>query len=188
MRGKLMPSPRAPFNACADTLGLARGKGSSDLRSGVDRTCLEAYDDDCHFGLGTTLTHRQVRMGPGVDHGSRCIVGLVDVGKHVTIGGNVDLLSGRYQHNFDSLDRPIQRQGGSCQRIRTGRNSGMGNRSIVMADIGDDGIIGAGSVVGKPISERTVAAGNPGVIKKHRSPPPSKAPDLCRELAPERQK
>jgi acetyltransferase-like isoleucine patch superfamily enzyme len=51
-------------------------------------------------------------------------------------------------------------------RIRIGRNAWIGNSAVVMADVGDNGVIGAGSVVVKPIPADSVAVGNPAMVNK----------------------
>ena len=47
------------------------------------------------------------------------------------------------------------------KRIVIGERSWIGEGSIVMADIGDDCIVGAGSVVTNPVQNNEVVAGNP---------------------------
>jgi acetyltransferase-like isoleucine patch superfamily enzyme len=93
---------------------------------------------------------------------------MVAIEEDVTIGSNVDLLSGRRQHHFDDFDSPIQKQGGTLTAIRIGRNSWIGNSAVIMSDIGADCVIGAGSVVVKPIPGRSVAAGNPAYVIRSR--------------------
>ena len=69
---------------------------------------------------------------------------------------------------FDRLDAPIQDQGGVFQQLHIGHNTWIGNSTVVMADVAADSVIGAGSVVVHPIPARSVAAGNPAVVKKER--------------------
>ena len=47
------------------------------------------------------------------------------------------------------------------KRIVIGERSWIGEGAIVMADIGDDCIVGAGSVVTHPVIDNEVVAGNP---------------------------
>jgi virginiamycin A acetyltransferase len=87
----------------------------------------------------------------------------------VLIGSNVDILSGRHQHHSDDPTRPRRDQGGSFHAVHIGRNAWIGNSSVIMGDVGDDTVIGAGSVVVESISPWCVAVGNPAVVKKQRS-------------------
>jgi acetyltransferase-like isoleucine patch superfamily enzyme len=86
----------------------------------------------------------------------------------VAIGSNVDLLSGRRQHGFAELDRPIQSQPKEFRQVRVGRNAWVGNSCVIMADVAEDAVVGAGSVVVKPVPAGAVAAGNPAAVKKWR--------------------
>jgi acetyltransferase-like isoleucine patch superfamily enzyme len=114
------------------------------------------------------FSKQQVEVGDRVYIGMHCTIGNVVLEDHVTIGSNVDILSGTAQHNFDDPDVPIQDQGGSFVTIRIGANSWLGNGTIVMADIGPGCIVGAGSVVVKPLSDRVIAAGNPARVIRER--------------------
>jgi acetyltransferase-like isoleucine patch superfamily enzyme len=156
------------FKACSEFLSLVPGKPGVFLRRGFYGMCLEAFASDTHVGFGTILAHPQARVGRGVYIGDRCTLGRVVIEDHATLGSNVDVLSGRRQHHFGRLDLPIQDQGGVFETVRIGRNAWVGNSSVVMADVGDDCVVGAGSVVVKPIPPRSVAAGNPAVVKRQR--------------------
>jgi acetyltransferase-like isoleucine patch superfamily enzyme len=159
------------FKTCADFLSLVPGKLGVVLRRGFYRMTLEACAGDCHIGFGTTLTHRQLRIAQGVYIGNRCTIGQAVIEADVTIGSNVDVLSGRHQHHFDRPDVPLREQGGRFERVRIGRNSWVGNSAVVMAEVGAACVIGAGSVVVRPIPDGAVAVGNPAVVKKRRPAP-----------------
>jgi len=156
------------FATCSELLSLIPGKAGIFLRRGFYRMSLEACASDCHIGFGTILAHPQVRIARGVYIGPRCTLGQVHIAADVTIGSNVDILSGRHQHHFDSPDVPVQHQGGRFEPVRLGRNAWIGNSTVIMADIGATCVIGAGSVVVKPIPAGSVAAGNPAIVKKRR--------------------
>jgi virginiamycin A acetyltransferase len=156
------------FAGCSELLSLVPGLPGVYLRRGFYRMTLDACASDCHIGFGTTFAHPQARVGGGVYVGNRCTLGTVTLGDHATVGSNVDILSGRRQHAFTRLDAPIQDQGGAFERVVIGRNCWIGNSAVVMADVGDDCVIGAGSVVVKPIAPRSVAAGNPALVKRTR--------------------
>jgi acetyltransferase-like isoleucine patch superfamily enzyme len=160
------------FKACSELLSLVPGKPGIFLRRGFYRMCLEACALDCHIGFGTILAHPQVRIGRNVYIGHGCSLGKVIIEDDVAIGSNVDILSGRHQHGFSDPRRPIRDQVGVFQAIRIGRNVWIGNSAILMADIEDDCVIGAGSVVVRPIPARSVAAGNPATVKRSRDETP----------------
>src|SRR3954469_20475325 len=105
------------FSACSELLSLVPGAAGVYLRRGFYRMALDSCPPDCHIGFGTTVAHPEVRIGRGVYIGSRCTVGKAVIGDDVVIGSNVDILSGRRQHHFEALDRPILDQGGTFQQI-----------------------------------------------------------------------
>jgi acetyltransferase-like isoleucine patch superfamily enzyme len=161
------------FATCTQWLSLFPGKLGIYLRRGFYRQTLDRCATDCSIGFGTTLAHRQVQIGRGVYIGIRCTLGSVAIDDDVTIGSNVDILSGRRQHGFAELHLPIQKQQKQFSQIRIGRNSWIGNSSVVMADIGADCIIGAGSVVVASIPARSIAVGNPCSVKRERDVEPA---------------
>jgi virginiamycin A acetyltransferase len=157
------------FTAACELLSLVPGLPGIFLRRSFYRMTLDGCATDCHIGFGTTLAHRQVRIGRRVYVGGRCTLGQVMLEDDVLIGSNVDILSGRYQHYFDHGEGPVRSQGGRFRRVTVGRNSWIGNSAVVMADVAPDCVVGAGSVVVKPIPERSVAVGNPAAVVRTRA-------------------
>jgi acetyltransferase-like isoleucine patch superfamily enzyme len=156
------------FLGCSELLSMIPGVPGIYVRRGFYKMALDQCPSDCHVGFGTILAHPQVRIGSRVYIGLGCMLGKVVVDDDVTIGDNVDVLSGRRQHHFDNIDAPIQAQGGTFIQVRIGKNSWIGNRSIIMDNVGCNCIIGAGSVVTKPIPDNGVAYGNPATVKRKR--------------------
>ena len=66
------------------------------------------------------------------------------------------------------IDTPIKNQGGNFEKITIGEDTWIGNGSLIMADIGNHCIIGAGSVVTNSIPDYSIAVGNPAKIIKIR--------------------
>jgi acetyltransferase-like isoleucine patch superfamily enzyme len=130
--------------------------------------CLDAFAWDCTIEFGTWVAHRQVRIGERVYIGGRCILGMCSIGNNVLIGSNVDIIAGQYTHRFDDPSIPICEQGQQFRQVCIGCNSWIGNSAVIMNDVGDGAIIGAGSVVVKSIPAGSVAVGNPCVVKKTR--------------------
>ena len=129
---------------------------------------LNSCGKDCFIEFGTWFSHRDVDVGSKVYIGARCIIGMAEIGDNVLIGSNVDILSGKNQHEFENLDRPINEQGGTFETIRIGEDCWIGNRSIVIADIGSGSVIGAGSVVVNEVPTLSVAVGNPARVISSR--------------------
>lgn len=91
----------------------------------------------------------------------------LEIGDNVLMAQNITLTP--YSHIFEDPDKNIITQGGHCKKVTIGRDSyiGMGVCIMYSGDIGKGSVIGAGSVVVKPIGDYCVAVGNPArVIRK----------------------
>jgi len=81
--------------------------------------------------------------------------------------------SGPASHGTDRIDVPIRDQAGRPAQVRIGAGTWVGSAAVVMADVGRDAVIGAGSVVTRPIPDRVVAAGVPAVPIRTRDARPA---------------
>jgi acetyltransferase-like isoleucine patch superfamily enzyme len=154
------------FTAFAELFSLVPGAAGVYLRQAYYRMTLARCAADCHIGFGTFFSHRNVSIDEGVYIGNRCTLGMARIERDVTIGSNVDVLSGRHQHYTRRVDMPVQRQGGEYVPVRVGCNAWVGNSAVVMADLAANSVVGAGSVVVHPVPAGSMAAGNPAVVKK----------------------
>lgn len=73
-------------------------------------------------------------------------------------------------HNFDSIDLPIRKQGHTAGKIVIENNVWIGANVIVLPNvkIGESSIIGAGSIVTKDIPPFSIAVGNPAKVIRTR--------------------
>lgn len=111
--------------------------------------------------FGTIFIERDVSVGDYVWINRYTVVHHCDVGDYVLIGERCTLLSGSRQHNFERTDIPMALQGGHKKRITIGDDSWIGCHSVVTEDVGTGAIIGAGSVVTRPVPPFTMAVGSP---------------------------
>lgn len=158
------------FAACSQMLSLLPGKTGSYLRIGFYRFTLRSCAQDCFIGFGTVMSQRDTVIGSGVYIGPQCNIGACRIGAHCLIASGVHVMSGTEQHRFVRLDTPIREQGGALNPVAIGEDCWIGNGSLVMADIEAQCVIGAGSVVTRPIPERSIAVGNPARAIRERSP------------------
>lgn len=124
------------------------------FRAMGDRVWIEP-DFSCEFGQNITI-------GSDVYINFDCTIldcGQVTIGDHTLIGPHVGIYSGN--HVLDAQERAA---GGLVPKpIHIGRRVWIGGNSILLpgVTIGDDSVIGAGSVVTHSIPAGVVAAGNP---------------------------
>jgi acetyltransferase-like isoleucine patch superfamily enzyme len=64
----------------------------------------------------------------------------------------------------------MREQGGGLDKIVIGKDSWLGNSSVVMANVGCKSIVAAGSVVIRDLAPYSVAGGNPAKVLKSRLP------------------
>lgn len=115
----------------------------------------------CEFG-------KNISIGDDVYINFGCVIldcGQVSIGNNTLIGPNVGLYSGN--HTLDAQERMA---GGLIPKdIHIGNRVWIGGNAILLpgVNIGDDSVIGAGSVVTHNIPSGVLAAGNPcRVIRK----------------------
>ncbi len=150
------------FLGMSHLLSLVPGKIGSYIRAAFLRLVTGSGDDNLYVGFLTTFSNKNVKFGKNVYIGAHCIIGWADIGNDVMIGSGIHVLSGRRQHPTETEGR--NEAEGVFSRTLIDRNSWIGSMSTIMADIGSNSVIGAGSVVVKPIPPNVVAAGNPAKI------------------------
>lgn len=156
------------FQGMSQLLSLLPGLIGEYLRREFYRLTLQSCSNDCCISFGTIFSHPDSSIGKGVYIGAYCTLGKVSLGDYVLLGSNVDIISGKKQHNFSDLETPMKFQGGSYEKIYIGEDSWVGNSAVVMANIGKKCIAGAGSVVVSDIKDYSIAVGNPAKIIKKR--------------------
>ena len=139
----------------------------------------------CHptaeIGFGTLFSQTGAILDEDVYIGPRCHIGLVHLERDVLLAAGVHIPSGGRTHAFDDPTVPIREQGGERRLVRIGAGAWIGSASVVLADVGCGTIVGAGSVVTKPLPDRVIAAGVPAKVIRPRFPEPSPEPEPAAE-------
>lgn len=157
------------FSSISQFLCLLPGKTGCYFRVAFYRYALSYCHPNIVIGFATIFSQRDTDIHEGVYIGPQCNIGKCKIDKNTLIASGVHIMSGNKQHLFDNLTTPIQQQGGEFEKITIGEDSWIGNGSLVMANIGKKCIIGAGSVVTKPIPDYSIAVGNPAKVIKNRT-------------------
>lgn len=141
---------------------IARGEGGIELAEKVrikERAYLDTERPDGYIKI-----EKGVYIGTGTTLFGHC--GL-EIGEDSLLAQNITITP--YSHIFEDATVPIKKQGGHTRKVTIGRDCYLGMNVSVLysADIGDGSVVGAGSVVVKPLEPGSVAVGNPArVIRK----------------------
>src|ERR1039457_106951 len=160
-------SSRDLFAGQSQLVALIPGKIGSYIRVAYYCMTLERCSRNGYIGFGTLFAHPEVELGEGYYIGGYCIIGMARIGDHATIPRGVYILSGKHQHGFKEIGVPIQDQKGIYTQISIGDNCWIGNGAVIMADLGVQNVIAAGSVVSNKTSDYEIHAGNPAKLVKN---------------------
>ena len=161
----------------ASTQSLARAPG---LRGQYFRRAFLPFAGvSCHrsaaicygtvFSKTGAIIEQNVYVGPG------CHLGLVHLERDVLVAAGVHIPSGGRTHGTDDRDIPIREQAGTPVMVRVGAGSWIGSAAVILANVGRNCVIGAGSVVTRPVPDNVVAAGVPAKIVRERARDPQPA-------------
>jgi virginiamycin A acetyltransferase len=156
------------FQTFTQLISLVPGKTGIYLRSAFYRFTLEEYHLSTYILFGSIISKTKTKIKRNCGIGAYSLIGLAEIGENVGIGSRVSIMSGRYQHNFKNPDEGFNKGDDTYICTRIGKNSFVGEQSVVMADIGESSIVGAGSIVVKPIPPYSIAVGNPAKVVKDR--------------------
>ena len=148
------------FAAHAQWLSMAVGRFGCVLRAAYYHLTTHRCPMSVTIGFGSMFTHSEVELGDGVYIGTRCLIGMASIGNNTMLADHVHLLSGGRQHGTEP-GLLYQEQRGAFVQIKIGQNCWIGTNCVVFSDVGDNAIVGAGSVVCKPIPPNVKAAGSP---------------------------
>jgi virginiamycin A acetyltransferase len=166
--GSLLMGPERAFPGWSQAMSLLPGLSGAYLRRAFYRLVLPRCGLDAHISFGTVFSHPTVEIGRTAYVGIGCCLGAVTLEDDVLIGSHVSIANGGAQHGIERLDIPIREQPGQWPRITIGRDSWVGDRAIVLADVGKHCVIGAGSVVATPIPDYAIAVGVPARVIRSR--------------------
>ena len=120
--------------------------------------------------------YAQIYVAPGaeLEIGDGVFIGrgsVVAASEHVRLGDDSQIA--HYvtvidsDHRFDRSSHPLVQSGHKTSPIDVGKNVWIGASAVLLkgVSIGDGAVIGAGTVVAKPVPGRSVAKGNPATFR-----------------------
>ena len=166
--GRLALGPERAFPGWSQALSLVPGLTGVYLRRAFYRRVFPRCAADACISFGTVFSHPTAEVGRGVYVGAYGCLGAVTLEDDVLLGSHVSVTNGAAQHGTGRLDVPIREQPGTWPRVTIGRDSWIGDRAVVMADVGRHCIIGAGAVVTRAIPDGAIAVGVPARVLRYR--------------------
>jgi virginiamycin A acetyltransferase len=167
VRSRLLGPDRALMGT-SQLLALVPGLPGQYLRRAFFQHALA----ECHHTVviewGTTLSRAGARLEENVYIGPGCHLGLVHIEHDALVGAGVHIPSGGATHGFDNPIVPIREQPGAECVVRVGPGAWIGSAAAVMANVGADSVVGAGSVVTRMLPKHVVAAGVPARVLRSR--------------------
>lgn len=180
--GALAVGPAKAFPGWSQAFALLPGLSGVYLRRAFYRLTLAGCGGDAFLSFGSVFSGPGARVGRGVFVGAYCCLGESVLEDDVLLASGVSVVNGGRQHGTDRLDVPIRLQPGVWEGVTVGRGAWVGERAVVMADVGAHCVIGAGAVVTRPVPDYAVAVGVPAKVVSYRngargpSPSPAGAP------------
>lgn len=156
------------FPGYSHFFSLFPGLTGQFLRGSFYRLSLSSCSQNCCISFGTIFSSAKASIGEHVYIGPNCMIGDIEIERDTLIGSNVSIINGARQHGISRLDIPIREQEGEYPKITIGQDTWIGDRSILMANVGNHCVIGAGSVVTKDVPDYSIAFGNPARVVRHR--------------------
>ena len=156
--------PNQALEGSSQALALVPGLPGDYLRRAFLARVLARCSPSATVQFGTLFSQAGARIDDRVYVGPRCHLGLVHLEQDVLLAAGVHVPSGSATHGIDDVTTPIRDQPGSRTLVTIGEGTWVGSAAVVMADVGRHCVIGAGSVVTKPIPDYSVGAGVPARV------------------------
>lgn len=149
------------------------GGSGSLIRAALLRWMGSGCGERVDVQMGTLFSEARIEIGNNVYFGSFCNIGWAKIGDWVMFGSNVHVISGGRAHSFSRTDIPIPLQQGGKSQVSIGRGAWIGSNATILADIGEECVVGAGSVVVNPLPAWSIAVGSPARVIRSRKATPS---------------
>ncbi len=104
----------------------------------------------------------------------------IEIGEGVGIGQSTAFFDGN--HNYRDIDTPFFDQGFELRPLKIGDHAAILTKCTVLNDVGDHAVVGANSVVTKPVPAYSVAGGVPARLLDYFGPEGQEPPELAERV------
>ena len=149
------------YSSCRELLALCPTLFGHYLRLSYYWAVCSKISLDACFLFGSMVAHRETTIGAGSVIGTHTIIGRADIGQNVLFAARISVIPGKYLHGRPEeriAGHPIRREE---ERIRIGDDSWIGEGALILASVGRNCTVAAGSVVLRDVPDNTVVMGNP---------------------------
>ena len=168
LRSRVVGGDRA-LEGSTQALALVPGLAGQYLRRAFLAHAIASCHETAAISFGTVFSQTDARIDAHVYVGASCFLGRVHLERDVLVGSGVHITSGPRTHGTTDPALPIREQEGERTLVRIGEGAWIGSAAVVMADVGRHSVVGAGSVVTRPIPDGVVAAGVPARVIRQRT-------------------
>jgi len=162
-------SPESGFRTISEFLSVFPFALGIILRYEFYRRTFRSCGQNVFINFGTVFYYPEITVGSNVLIGMYNTIHHCDFGDDVMTAEGCRFLSGSKYHNFSRSDTPMTRQGGKMKRISIGNDVWIGSNAIVMNNVGEGAIVGAGSVLTRSVESNCIVAGNPAKVIRKRN-------------------
>lgn len=133
------------------------------------RMTLKKCGNNLIVHYGSILTFSDIEIGDNCTIETYCILGHCSLGNDVILASRVTVLSGGNARDPEDTSTLFRNQRLPAQRVCLGNDLWIGTHSVIMANVGDRVVIGAGSVITKEAPSKSIVVGVPGKVLKNIS-------------------
>lgn len=167
IRATLLGANRA-LEGSSQFLALLPGLGGRYMRVAFLGHVLAECHPSAVVEHGTLLSQAGARLAENAYIGPNCHLGLANIERDVLIAAGVHVPSGPRRHGIADVTTAIKWQHETVECVTVGEGSWVGSGAVLLADVGRHCVIGAGSVVTRPIPDYAIAAGVPAKVIRDR--------------------
>lgn len=157
------------FETGSCVLALAPGSPGIWLRRHWYRRTLRRCGRGLSIGWMAVIWRPETGVGNDVTIGPYSALMNADIGDDVMLGTNVNVAQGARQHGIARGGIPMTRQPGEPVQVRIGNDVWIGTGAVVLADVAEGTVVGAGAVVTRLHEPYWIIAGVPARPSRPRA-------------------